>query len=303
MKLNELFQNGIKILLENSFNKQTATKDAKNLLTYVMHFDDAMFLRYKNSNVNIAEQNNYSNILKEYTSGKPLEYITHNANFFGYNFFVNESTLIPRIDSEVVIEFAIKYVKNNKDFFKERQKNNIKIKILDACCGSGCLGLSFVKTILDKNVVNNNIELTFIDISSMAMQVAKINSQKLNLDKQISIKYLISDILINNLGNEIYDIILCNPPYIESDTIDKLDKSVKEFEPRSALDGGIDGLKFYKSISAILRKNMSSASIAFFEIGYNQAIKTTEIFTSNNFTVDVKKDYGNNDRCLIIKTI
>ena len=303
MKLNELFQTGTKILIENGFDQQTAVKDAKNLLTYVMRFNDAMFLKHKNSDVNITQQNNYINILKEHANGKPPEYITHNVDFFAYNFFVNESTLIPRVDSEIVVECAVKYIQNNKNFFKEKQKNNIKIKILDACCGSGCLGLSFVKTILDKNIVNNDIELTFIDISSMAMQVAKINSQKLNLDKQISIKYLISDILINNLGNEIYDIILCNPPYIESDTIEKLDKSVKEFEPHLALDGGIDGLKFYKSISAILHKNMSASSVAFFEIGYNQATKATEIFASKNFIVDVKKDYGNNDRCLIIKTI
>lgn len=233
----------------------------------------------------------------------PTSHIT--LFFFGYNFFVNESTLIPRIDSEIIIEDAISFFLNDKQI-NEKLKNKKTIKILDACCGSGCFGLSFVKNIAKKQTITNQqnvaIELTMLDISSAAIQVAKINAQKLLPNTQsINVKYIINNVIINGFGYEKYDIILYNPPYIEKSTIAHLDESVKNFEPHLALDGGEDGLKFYKTVAPVLIKNFFQNSIAFCEIGFNQGERTKKIFSENGFTVEIKKDYGHRDRYLILK--
>ncbi len=302
MNYRELIRNGFLELLNSGIDERIAKQDAEDLLLYSLKLSKNELLKIYNKDVNDREKNIYNKYIQERNTRKPFAYITHDANFFGYNFFVNEATLIPRIDSEFLVENAINSFLKDKNII-EKIKDKKKIKILDACCGSGCLGISFVKKITEKKIdqLIYEVELTLMDVSNSAMQVAKFNAKTLLCDEKIIINYLINNILINGFGNEKYDIIMCNPPYIKSEEIKNLDVSVKNFEPHLALDGGEDGLKFYKTISSTLHKNFSQDCIAFFEIGYNQGNDVKNIFSNMGFKVSIMKDYCNNDRCVVLR--
>ena len=279
MTYDELLQSGIQQL---GFNKK---KDIEDLLCYSAKITLAELLANKNKEVGDVAVNIYNRALEEYAKGKPLAYITHNVCFYGYDFFVNEGCLIPRVDSEVLIENALLNINISQ---------SSSLNILDACCGSGCLGITLTNELAKKNIKST---LTLIDKSTSAMQVAKINCEKHN----IRAKYIIADVLSYGFGEEKYDIIICNPPYIETNDIDGLDKQVKDYEPIIALDGGDDGLKFYRFLSKKVKQSLTHSGFAIFEIGYNQGKTATDIFLHQHLSVDVIKDYGKNDRVLLVK--
>ena len=279
MTYDELLQSGIQQL---GFNKK---KDVEDLLCYSAKITLAELLANKNKEVGDVAVNIYNKALEEYAKGKPLAYITHNVCFYGYDFFVNEGCLIPRVDSEVLIENALRNININQ---------SSSLNILDACCGSGCLGITLTNELVKKNIKST---LTLIDKSTSAMQIAKLNCEKHN----IRAKYIIADVLSYGFGEEKYDIIICNPPYIETNEIDNLDKQVKDYEPRMALDGGNDGLKFYRFLSKKVKQSLTHSGFAIFEIGYNQGKTATDIFLHQHLSVDVIKDYGKNDRVLLVK--
>ena len=288
MRYCQLIQRAQETLIKAGFDSNTAIQDCNDILRYCLKISQVEFITKKNEEVKPTNEIIFNSAITDRLQHKPIQYITHNAVFFGYNFFVNEDCLIPRVDSEILVEQAVEYVKKNVEKLK-----NKTIKILDACCGSGCLGLTFAKE-LEK--LNMHYELVLLDKSTSAIQVSKINSQKL----EIKSKLLVSDVLLNGLGFEKYDIIFCNPPYIETDIIKTLEVEVKDFEPHLALDGGRDGLTFYKTISKTLKNNFTTNGIAFFEIGYNQGESVRNIFTFNGFNVEIVKDYGKQDRCAVI---
>ena len=279
MTYEELLQSGIQQL---GFNKK---KDVEDLLCYSAKITLAELLANKNKEVGDVAVNIYNKALEEYAKGKPLAYITHNACFYGYDFFVNEGCLIPRVDSEVLIENALRNINISQ---------SSSLNILDACCGSGCLGITLTNELAKKNLKST---LTLIDKSTSAMQIAKLNCEKHN----IRAKYIIADVLSYGFGEEKYDIIICNPPYIETNEIDNLDKQVKDYEPRMALDGGNDGLKFYRFLSKKVKQSLAHSGFAIFEIGYNQGKTARDIFLQQHLSVDVMKDYGKNDRVLLVK--
>lgn len=323
--------------LINNRSKEEIKRDIEDILLHFFHLTKTQLILSRNKEVPTELARSVKEVVLQYIKGVPVAYLTHKACFFGYDFFVNEACLIPRIDSEVVIEKALESLKQkikaytnkmphivvstNRGNKKEDNlaKNNT-IKILDACCGSGCLGISLVKFAIDKkllkpffikNIANKKIhddiklELTLLDISSSAMQVAKLNANKLldgNTKDFCNVKYVIDDIT-QGFPFEQYDIIICNPPYIETNEIEKLDYSIRNFEPKLALDGGDDGLKFYRAIAGFLAKHLKNNGVAFFEIGFNQGTTARMIFKKNNFNVDMIKDYGKQDRCLIVKPI
>ena len=288
MQYSQLLQQAKEQLIKAGFDSNTATQDCNDILLYCLKISQAEFITKKNNEVKQTDEVIFNNAIVERLKHKPIQYITHNAVFFGYNLFVNENCLIPRVDSEILIEQALKYIKQNIGNFKSKT-----IKILDACCGSGCLGLTFAKELEKLKLA---YELVLLDKSTNAIQVSKINSQKL----EIKSKLLVSDVLLNGLGFEKYDIIFCNPPYIETDIIKTLDKEVKDFEPHLALDGGRDGLTFYKTISKTLKNNLTTNGISFFEIGYNQGESVKNIFSTAGFNVEIVKDYGKQDRCAVV---
>lgn len=210
-------------------------------------------------------------IVKHLKTKKPYQKIFKKSYFYGLEFFVNKNVLTPRSDSEVLVENAL--------------KENFK-SCLDLCSGSGCLGLSIKYN-------KPEINLTLADYSRKALKVSKINAKKLNIKANIIKTNMFSNI------NDKYDLIVCNPPYIETETIKSLSDEVKKYDPIISLDGGEDGYKFYKIIYNELNEHLNDGGVCFLEIGYNQG-NLVKMFKEKYKNVTLIKDYNNQDRVLKI---
>ncbi len=210
--------------------------------------------------------------------GKPLQYVIGYVNFFGYKFKVNKNVLIPRFETEQLVETTLKYIENN--FQKD-------VKILDIGCGSGVIGLT-----LKKKLPKAQVDL--LDISKEALDVAKENAKNLDLD----VNFIHSDCFANVLDK--YDIIISNPPYIGLE--EEIDSIVKENEPYIALYAGQEGLDIYKKILREIQNHVKEKYLIAFEIGCNQAPKIIDIVNCylKNVNLEVKKDLADKDRMLFI---
>lgn len=227
------------------------------------------------------QENKYFLYIKMLQKGKPLEHITHQKEFMKLIFFVNENVLIPRHETEILVEEVIRLAK----------KINAK-KILDMCTGSGVIAVSLAKYL-------DNCEITAVDISNDALKVAKKNA--INNDVENKITFINSD-LFTNIQEERYDIIVSNPPYIKEDIINTLDKQVR-MEPFIALNGGIDGLNFYRKIINQSDKYLKSNGYICLEIGYDQKIDIIELIENEDKFDNTycKKDLYDNDRIIVTK--
>lgn len=216
------------------------------------------------------------NILKK---GIPIEHITHQKEFMKLNFFVDKNVLIPRQDTEILVEEVIKI----------GQKTNAK-KILDLCTGSGAIAVSLAKYL-------SNTEITAIDISNEALKIAKKNAISNNVEEQIT---FISSDMFTNLNEEKFDIIVSNPPYIKTDVIRNLDIQVKN-DPHIALDGGEDGLDFYRKIINNANKYLKYNGYLCLEIGFDQKIDVIELIENTEKFEGTysKKDLYDNDRIIV----
>ncbi len=200
----------------------------------------------------------------------PLEYITHETEFMGLPFYVDESVLIPRQDTECLVEEVLK-VCGGKD-------------VLDLCTGSGCIGISLA-------VLGNCSSVTLSDISGAALEVAERNAEKNGADV-----YMVKSDLFQTIGGK-YDVIVSNPPYIPGGVIEGLMPEVREHEPRLALDGGEDGLSFYRSIISESRMFLREEGMLFFEIGCDQGMAVSKLMRAAGFCrCEVKKDLAGLDR-------
>ena len=226
----------------------------------------------KDLNVNYFEK-----ILKKRLEFKPISKIINRKSFWKDDFYVNSDVLDPRPETELIVEEVL----NN---FKLKEK---KLKILDIGTGSGCLAISLAKEFV-------NSKVTAIDVSKKALQVAKKNISNYNLSNRINLK--LSD--FTNL-NDKFDIIVCNPPYLSEKEYKNLEQEVKKYEPKIALLGGKDGLKFYRKLAKDVGTLMKCNSIFICEIGYNQLIPCQNIFKSKNLVLKkISKDIQKIDRTL-----
>lgn len=225
----------------------------------------------------------YNDNIEKIKSGYPLQYITNNQEFMKLNFYVDDNVLIPQPDTEVLVEEVIKICKTK---YKDK-----KIKILELCTGSGAIAISIKKYI-------ENIQILATDISSNALEVAKKNARLNNVE----IKFIESNMFEQINGK--YDIIVSNPPYIETENLKTLSKDV-QCEPSLALDGGIDGLSFYREISQNAYKYLKNNGYLALEIGYNQKNSVIDILEKENKYKEIKciKDLENNDRVIISRPI
>ena len=264
------------------YGKARIHKDhAKLLLANVLDKNPLELLLFLDEEVEEKKENLYKEEVEAMKNNKPLQYVIGKVNFYGSEFIVNENVLIPRFETEELVENTTIKI---KEMFEDKH-----IKILDIGCGSGVIGLTLKKFFPES-------EVTLVDISKEALQVAKENAKKLNLD----VEFIESDIFQNVY--DIYDVIISNPPYIMDD--EEIEDIVRDNEPHIALYAGKDGLDCYKKIMKDIKKHLNNKYLISFEIGRYQApsiISMTNYFLSNS-KIEVKKDLQNNDRMIFISS-
>ena len=230
--------------------------------------------------LNADEQNLYRNFLQRRTNREPLQYITGEVEFYGLDFQIDNSVLIPRPETEILVETIIK----NTD-----EKG--VINILDVGTGSGNIAVALAKNLLNSRIIG-------IDKSNDALVTARKNSKLNNVNTQIN--FIENDILNdqNNFGKK-FDIIVSNPPYVSNEDFQNLEPELNEYEPSMALTDFSDGFIFYKSISEKAKNILDAKGKLFFELGAGQSKKVNEIMKSNNFCdIKIVKDYQNHDRVI-----
>ena len=279
MTIRETIRKGM-IMLKNN-NVTEPNIKARLIMQYVLNKPREYLLVYDKEILMLRQEVNYFKAIKKLCQGIPIQHITHRQEFMKMTFYVDENVLIPRQDTEILVEEVIKIAK----------KINAK-KILDLCTGSGAIAISLAKYI-------ENSEITAVDISSKALNIAKINSKNNNVENQIT--FIESD-LYKNLPKEKYDIIVSNPPYIKKEIIKKLDKEVQK-EPKLALDGGYDGLDFYRKIVSKADEYLKFHGYLCLEIGYDQKEEVEEIISKQEKYIGTycKKDLCDNDRVIVTK--
>ena len=256
----------------------TAKLDAEILMTKVIGKDKKYLILNYNENLNHHKLKLYKELIKKRANRKPIAYLINKKFFWKEEFFITEDTLIPRPDTEILIEKILDITKN---------KNNICI--LDIGVGSGCILLSILKE--KKNFLG-----TGIDICKKSLNISKINANKLKLDNRV--KFFKSD--VDKFFRGKYDLIVSNPPYINKTNIKYLERDVANYEPKLALDGGLDGLseirKVIKKSSELIKKNGKFI----LEIGFNQKDKTINLLKKKGFYINsISKDLANNERCIV----
>ena len=275
MTIKQTLAKGMIILKSN--NIDSPKLKARLLLQYVLKKSRQYLIVYDNEEVGKKEQWEYFVNIDKLAKGVPLQHITHTQEFMKMDFYVDENVLIPRPDTEILVEEVINIAKKMD-----------KPKILDLCTGSGAIAISIAKNV-------PNAEVYAVDISEKALDVASKNAQRL----EAKVKLIKSD-LFKNLKNMKFDIIVSNPPYIKKEDIKFLSEDVQK-EPQIALDGGYDGLDFYRKISKQAIDYLKFGSFLCFEIGYDQKEEVTEIIENLEHYKGTycKKDLCGNDRIII----
>lgn len=279
MTIKEALSKGT-IMLKNN-NVESPKLKARLLLQYVLKQTRQYIIVYDNKEINKKEQFEYFVNIEKLTTGVPLQHITHSQEFMKMDFFVDENVLIPRPDTEILVEETIKI-----------SKKITNPKILDLCTGSGAIAISIAKNVKDADIYA-------VDISEKALNIAKTNAKRLEVFDKI--KFLKSD-LFQNIEKTKFDIIVTNPPYIKKENITYLSKEVQK-EPLLALDGGVDGLDFYKKILNQSIDYLKFGSYICMEIGYDQKQDVLKIIQDIDKYVDTysKKDLCGNDRIIVTK--
>lgn len=284
MKIEDILKDNILKLKEA--NIEDANIIARELLAYTLKKDRQYLIINSKEEIGREEQIEYNNNIDSIIMGKPLQYITNKQEFMKMKFFVNESVLIPQPDTEILVEKVLEIC--NKFFV------NQEIKILDLCTGSGAIAISLYKYLKDENK-----KIFASDISDKAIEVAKLNSK----ENGTKIEFIQSN-MFEQIAENNFDIIVSNPPYIEREELKKLPKDVRH-EPHIALDGGNDGLDFYRIIAENAYKYIKSKGILCLEIGYNQKNEVVKILeeTGKYDNIEAYKDLSGNDRCIVANII
>ena len=257
---------------------QTAKLDAEILMAKVIKKDRKYIILNNNKKLGKKNLKYFQNLIQERSNRKPIAYLISKKFFWNSEFFITSDSLIPRPDTELIIEQIFKITK-----FKN------KLNILDIGIGSGCILLSILKE-------KKNFYGTGIDVSKKCLNISQINAENLKVENRV--KFYKTNVDKFNIGK--YDLIVSNPPYINKHELKYLEKDVVNFEPKLALDGGLDGLSEIRKViiksSELIKKNGKFI----LEIGFNQKNKVKEILKQERFYINkTLKDYGKNDRCII----
>lgn len=264
------------------------------LICHILNMSKTELLLKYNQIVDQDTEESINKSMLDIINGKPIQYIINKQEFMGLEFYVDENVLIPQPDTETLVEEAIKRI------YEMHKNNKGKIKILDLCTGSGAIAISidtYIKKQIEQGKMKDlKVEFVATDISEKAIEVAKRNAKLHNAN----IKFIVSD-MFDNIYETDFDLIVSNPPYIETKTIPTLSKEVQN-EPHIALDGGEDGLELYRIIARQGFKYMKKEGSIIVEIGYNQKESIIQLFRKYIEYVNIKclKDLGDNDRLVEI---
>lgn len=278
MTYKELYEHGVGVLKQADIAE--AELDARLLLEYICHTDRNTLLVHGDSVRSPMEEEFYKITIEKRKQHIPLQHITGEQEFMGLVFRVNEHTLIPRQDTEILVEEAMRYLGDG-------------MRILDVCTGSGCILLSLLK-------YSNECEGIGIDISENALLMAKENAKRFCLEATFLCGDLFEPLegfVSDKTRDGLFDIIISNPPYIPSSVIQELMPEVRDHEPLLALDGMEDGLYFYRKIIEKAPNYMRRGGLLFFEIGWDQADAVSSVLREKGFgNIEVIKDYAGLDR-------
>ena len=276
MNVKDLLNSGVKILKEN--NIKNPILDSEIILSSIIKKERDYIILNETDQINQFLIKKFYNFINRRKKGEPISYIVKSKYFWNNCFYVNKDVLIPRPDTEHIVEEVLKLVRANS-----------KKSVLDIGTGSGCILLSILK---ERKLLTGY----GIDISKKSINVCKINAKKLEINNRA--KFYVSDIDKFFLGK--YDIVVSNPPYIDTSKIKYLEKDVSKFEPRLALDGGVDGfseiIKVVGKTKYLIKKN----GLFILEMGFKQKEKVIEILNKKGFYIKkIIKDYAGIDRCII----
>lgn len=259
----------------------TARLDSQLILGKVLNKDKIYLMINSNEEVEKEKEEEFLNLINKRMENMPVRYILGEVDFMGLDFYIKEGVLIPRSDTEVLVEEVLKIIAEDE-----------KLYVCDLCSGSGAIGISLA-------YYRKNIMVDLIDFYEKPEEISKKNIIKNNLENQVN--FIKSDLLKEPIKNlKEYDIIVSNPPYIKEDVIETLMDDVKNYEPRSALSGGDSGLIFYERIVEESKKVLKENGILAFEIGYDQGDSVSNIMKNNGY-IDIKvvKDLAGLDRVVI----
>lgn len=277
MRIEEAINLGKKNLKKE--NIEDALLKTRLLLCYILDKPKEYLIINSKESLSREQEEFFLENIKKLKLGHPLQHITHKQFFRNCELYVDENVLIPRPDTEVLVEEVVKLARTVD-----------ASSILDLCTGSGAIGIALSK--------ETNAEIVATDISKKALEIAEKNS-KLN---KAEVKFIQGNLFENIPKENKFDIIVSNPPYIETKTIETLSEEVKK-EPKLALDGGIDGLYFYREIAKQAISFLKINGYLALEIGYNQKTLVTKILLENNFMeISTIKDFSGNDRVIIAKS-
>lgn len=270
--------------IRNNLSKHdidTSNFDARYIVCFASGKTNAEFVRDMSLYSSPEIEERALSMMERRISGEPLAYVTGAWEFHGLPFFITKDVLIPRIDTEVLVDAAIELLQNTPS-----------PRVLDLCCGSGCIGISIAKKIPQSKIIS-------VDISGAALQICRknVNLNKLN-SRVICMQADAKQAPPRGMGS--YDMIVCNPPYIPSEEIGTLDHSVKDFEPVWALDGGQSGLDFYEAIIAQWSSLLKPGGHILFEVGEKQSRDVLQLLKDASFqNFSIKKDTINVERVVI----
>ena len=276
MNIHSAVMEGANILKRK--NIKTALLDSEILMAKAIGKDRQYLILNNFKNLKDKNLKYFQKLIKKRSLRKPIAYITNKKNFWKYDFFVTKDTLIPRPDTEIVIEQILK-------LFKHKNRMNI----LDIGIGSGCILLTILKE-------KNNFYGTGIDISKICLNISKINATNLKVDKRA--RFYKTD--VDKFVQGKYDLIVSNPPYINQFNLKYLERDIFNFEPKLALDGGLDGLSEIRKVinksSELIKKNGKFI----LEIGFDQKNKVVNLLKKKGFYINsTLKDIAKNDRCIV----
>ena len=276
MNIYNAIKEGSKILKKNSI--KFSNLDSEILLAEVLKKQRKYLILNLDKPLNRKNLEIFKDLISQRSNGKPIAYLTKKKDFWNSEFIIEEGALIPRPDTEVLIEATMELFKN-KDY----------ANVLDVGVGTGCIILSILKE-------KTNFYGKGIDVSAKSITLSKLNAKKLQVENRV--KFIKTD--VDNFCHGKYDLIVSNPPYINSNKIIYLEKDVKNFEPKLALDGGLDGtfkiLRIIEKASTLLKSNGKLV----LEIGYDQKTKIISLLKKRGFYINrIIKDYAKNDRCII----